>query len=357
MSDNPTGGPPRDENDPEQTGPADPSGPATPRPSTDPAGPGPEPGAGVPPAPGPAGAGPAMPPPGAEPPHGAPGGYPPPGPAGPPPQQPPAGASYQQPGGAPQPPPYGGPPPGGPQQPPYGPGGAYPPPGSPYGQPGGPGQPVQIGDAFNYGWTKFTQNVGPLLAGLAVYLVATFVLVGIFYALLVGGAMAADDNGGIGVVFGIGGLVLIGIAMLLSVFIQAAVIRVSLQISRGEQVAFASFFQFQDFGKVVVAALLVGVLTGVGYALCYLPGIVFAFFAMFTLFFVIDKGQDAVEALRSSFSLVNKNLGTVVILYIAVLVANAIGSALCGIGLLVSIPVCILATTFVYRRLNNEQPV
>ena len=36
------------------------------------------------------------------------------------------------------------------------------------------------------------------------------------------------------------------------------------------------------------------------------------------------------------------------------LVANTIGALLCGIGLLVSVPVSIIATAFAYRRMNGE---
>jgi len=215
---------------------------------------------------------------------------------------------------------------------------------------------VSIGEAFNYGWTKFTQNVGGIILGVLAYVVVIGIIVGIFYGILIAGAAAADgrNGAGFGAFFGFSGLLLSGILMLLVTFMQAGIIRASLEISYGRRIEFATFFQFTDFGKVVVAALLVGVLTAVGTALCYVPGIVFAFFAQFTLFFVLDKGLGAVDALKASFSLVNKNLGTVVLLYIGVLVAEFVGYLVCGIGIIVAYPVALLATTYVYRRLLNE---
>lgn len=69
---------------------------------------------------------------------------------------------------------------------------------------------------------------------------------------------------------------------------------------------------------------------------------------------MIDKGLAAVDALKASFTLVNRNLGTVVVLFLGVYVANAIGSALCGVGLLVSFPVGLLATAYLFRRIQNE---
>ncbi|MGO1317074.1 MAG: hypothetical protein ACTMIR_08580 [Cellulomonadaceae bacterium] len=293
------------------------------------------------------------------------GGIPPYGEQTPPPAPGPDGSPYgttppQQPYGAPGQAPYGGPPPqqpyGAPGQQPYGAPGQQ-----PYGvpgQPGGPAQQVQIGDAFSYGWTKFQQNVGPILLGVLAYVVVIGVVVGIFTGILIGGSAAAADpygnNNAAGALLGFGGLALAALLMFLVAFMQAGVTRASLEISHGRRVSFATFFQFADFGKVILAVLLVGLGTAVGTMLCYLPGLVFGFFAQFTLFYVIDKGLGPVDALKASFSLVNKNLGTVVVLYIGVLIASALGTLLCYIGLIVTFPVALLATTYVYRRLNNE---
>lgn len=324
MSDNTPSGPPQDENDPYAAQP--PADQAPPSDSDVP--PAPAPGPDVPPAPAPG------------PPPASPYGQPAPG-----------APQYEQPQyGAPGQPPYN-------QPPPYGAPGQQPYPQQPYGS--APGQQVQIGEAFSYGWLKFQQNVGTILLGVLAYLVAIGVVVGIFYGILIGGASAAsssslDNANALGALFGFSGLLIAAIVGLLAVFMQAGVIRASLEISHGRPVAFGTFFQFADFGKVLLAVLLVGVGTAVGTLLCYLPGLVFGFFAQFTLFYVIDKGLSPVDALKASFSLVNKNLGTVVVLYIGVMVAQWIGSALCGVGLLVAVPVSILATTYVYRRLNNE---
>jgi uncharacterized membrane protein len=277
----------------------------------------------------------AYPPPAPAPGYGAPaGGYPPPAePAQPYGQQPPAAAPY-------------------PPQQPYG-------QQQPYAQPAyqASGPTVGVGEAFNWGWTKFTQNVGPLLLGVLAYLVVIGVIAGIFFAILAAAAAASDPYGsssGLAALSGFTGLLFTGVLALLSVFMQAGVIRATLEIANGRPVEFATFFKFTDFGKVILAALLVGVGTAVGYLLLWLPGLVFAFFAQFTLYFVIDKGLDAVDALKASFTLVNRNLGTVVVLFLGVYVANAIGSALCGVGLLVSFPVGLLATAYLFRRIQNE---
>jgi uncharacterized membrane protein len=266
-------------------------------------------------------------------------------------QQPPA----QDPYGQQQP--YGQQPYGQPyaQQQPYG---------QPYGQApagyGAPGPAAGVGESFTWGWTKFTQNVGPFLLGVLAYGAVIVVVSIVLFSLTVATAAIGVDpdtgqlrtGGGLGLGFSY--LLVIAVIMLLGAFMQAGVIRATLEVANGRLAQVGTFFKFDDFGKIVLAALLVGAGTAVGYLLFVIPGIVFAFFAQFTLFFVIDKRMDAVAALKASFALVNRNLGTVVLLFLGVYAANLIGSALCGVGQLVSFPVGLLATTYLYRRLQNE---
>lgn len=261
-------------------------------------------------------------------------------------QQPPAQPSGQQPPGQPYP------------QQPYG----QPYPQQPYAQQpyGAPTAGTSVGDAFSWGWTKFTQNVGPFLLGVLAYLAVIVAVTVALSVLIIGGSVASVDpatqelrNGaGFGLVLGY--LALAAVAFLLSAFMQAGVTRASLEVADGRRIEVSSFFRFENLGAVLLAALLVGVGTAIGIVLFVLPGLVFAFFAQFTLFFVIDKRLSPVDAIKASFALVNRDLGTVVLLFLGVYAANLVGSALCGVGQLVSFPVGLLATTWIYRRLQDE---
>jgi len=293
---------------------------------------------------------------------------PPPAPQQPYGEQPPAGQPpyppQQPPPGQPYPPqqPYGEQPPPGQPYPPQQP---YPQPGyaqQPSGAPayGAPTAGTSVGDAFSWGWTKFTQQVGPFLLGVLAYLAVIVVVSAVLFAVVLGGTVASVDpdtqelRNGAGVGLVLSYLLVAAVAVLLSAFMQAGVTRATLEVADGRRIEVGTFFRFDDFGKVVVAALLVGLGTAVGTLLFVIPGLVFAFLAQFTLFYVIDKRMAPVDAIRASFTLVSRNLGTVLLLFLAVYAANLVGSALCGIGQLVSFPVGLLATTWMYRRLQDE---
>jgi hypothetical protein len=75
---------------------------------------------------------------------------------------------------------------------------------------------------------------------------------------------------------------------------------------------------------LVIAVILVGLLIGIGMVLLVLPGLVAAFFLMFTFAAIMVDGKDALRALRSSISLVAGNLGTTLILFFVLIALSVI---------------------------------
>ena len=276
--------------------------------------------------------------------YAPPGGYPPPGgygpPQPPPPPPPPAGH-----GGGP----WNPPPPGGP----WGPAPQQPGPGR-----GGPGQqPPSVGDAFAWAWRVFGANLGPILLTVIGYLVVGLLISLVWNLLLSAGGAGLRWSDVDGFAWAAGGGLYLGsvlvslVVVVVTYILQAAIVRGALAISYGERLELRTMFTFPNLGDVLLAALLVGVLTSLGSLVCGVGALVVWFFLQFTLFFVIDVRQNAVDALRSSAQLVTKNAGTMVLFSLAALLALVVGAVLCGVGLVVAIPLVVLAETYLYRRL------
>jgi uncharacterized membrane protein len=261
--------------------------------------------------------------------------------------EPPAADPYGTPAGAYPPPPP--PPPAGGFPPPYA--GGYP--------PADGSQPFALGEALTYGWNKFTQNLGPLLAVFAVAALAPMVIVLVGYAIAgaVGGVTSYDSSGfstSLGLVGTIISIIFQLAATALSLIISIGLVRATIDITYGRPVTFASVFNFQNIGGPIVAALLVGVGTYVGALLCVLPGLVFSFFALFTLYFAVDKQLGAIDAIKASFELVKNNVVSVLVLYLVGSLLVAAGAALCGIGIFIAGPVVSIALAYGYRKLQGE---
>jgi uncharacterized membrane protein len=262
-----------------------------------------------------------------------------------PPQQPGAYPAPGAPGGYPA-----TPQPGYGQQP-----GGYPPP-SPYGQ---VSPQVSIGDAFSYGWNKFTSNAGVVIGGFLTWGAGFVIISGLFFALLIGSLAVTYDpytgtsSGGFG--FGITTILFMIVVMALGYLAQAAMINVASVASSGRKVEFKDFFSFPNFGTVVLLALSIGAASGI-LSFTWIGSLAVAVFSQFMLFFAVDQRQSFADSVTNGWNLVTKNLGVSILVYLVVLLCTFVGSLLCGVGLLVAIPVAMFTTAYVYRRLIGQQP-
>jgi uncharacterized membrane protein len=295
------------------------------------------------------------------------GGTPPPPPPPPPPPTPPPAPAAPTPPPPPPPPAYGSappPPPPGYGAPPAGPGGysVQPPPGAAV------AGTFSVGDAFNWGWAKFQANAGAIIVSVLIYVVVIgifeFIAYFIFGGLLLNktASVTIDQTTGQITTSGGSGFVALLLVAALAGFVgalvfaiaQSAIIRGCLDIANGKKVEIGDFFKFENMGTVVTAAVIVSAATAVGLFLCYIPALLVAFFTPFYLFFIIDKNLGAWEGIKASISLVSGNIGSMVVLIIGVIIAYFIGAILCGIGLIVTMPVALLALTYGFRKFQND---
>ncbi len=273
----------------------------------------------------------------------------PPAPAAPPggyqPPPPPPGAGY--------PPPPPPPPPGGAYPPPPPPGGTYPPPpgyGPPgYGPPVSPAPqraPFSATDAIGYGWKGFTANIGPL------------VLIGL--VLFVASSLSSWLSRGFDSWF----LTVIGsvLGAFISLVIGLGMIRAALAILDGGRPSVEQLVSTKDIGPYIIASLLVALVVTVGLFLCVIPGLIAGFLLQFYGYAIIDRKTDSVTtapessptgAMRASFEVVAANVGPLILLAVLCFVVNVAGALLCGVGLLVSLPVTAIAIAYAWRYFSG----
>jgi uncharacterized membrane protein len=224
-----------------------------------------------------------------------------------------------------------------------------------------------VGDALNYGWTKFQANWQAivlaslvLFAGFAVLGVLWFILSGAF----LGGAECETDpetfvttcDGGAGfVAYLVMTAIFVGLFIVISLIAGAMLVRAALDLTEGKSLSTGTILKLPSMGPVVVTALIVGGLTLVGTILCYLPGLVVGFLLQFAMYFVLDKGLAPVEACKASFELVKNNLSNTLIWYIVAVVVGGAGAIACGVGVLVTYPIVLIGTAYTYKKLTGQQ--
>ena len=133
----------------------------------------------------------------------------------------------------------------------------------------------------------------------------------------------------------------------------ARLIRAALDITDGKTLDLAGIFRFDKIGPVVIASLIIGAATFVGTLLCYLPGLVVGFLTSYTLFFLLDKDLEPIEAIKASFEFVKTNFGNVLVWYLIAALVGGAGAIVCGIGLFVTVPIVIIGTAYTYKTLQG----
>jgi uncharacterized membrane protein len=270
-------------------------------------------------------------------------------------QYPPAG----QPGAYPPPPP---PPPGAYPPPPPGAPGSYPPPPPPGAYPGpGASGSFSVGDGFSWAFNKFGKNVAPLIVATLVFGLILGVISAIFnfIASALGDTSTISDGNSIAFTsnYTAGSLIvsIIGsiVTLVVAGYVASSYWNGILQIADGQQVSIGSFFQPRNVGNVIIASVLVGIIVGIGGALCVLPGLIAALFLYFTTVAVVDRNSSATEGLSASFNLVKDNFGPAILVWLLAVIVVAVGAILCGVGLLVAVPVAALLVAYAWRKLTG----
>jgi uncharacterized membrane protein len=144
-------------------------------------------------------------------------------------------------------------------------------------------------------------------------------------------------------------------------FIQGALIAgfhiYTMKKVMGRRAEFGDLFKgFNFFIPTLVAALLIGIFTGIGTILCIIPGLVVAAMYKFTYLFIVDKRMDFWPAMQASHAVVKNDYFGFTMFLLLAFVVNMLGFLCCIVGMLVTIPATIAAITVAYKEIVGFDP-
>jgi hypothetical protein len=217
---------------------------------------------------------------------------------------------------------------------------------------------ADLGASFTWMWRAFSRNLGAILVPGIVYGLVMLLFIG---GAIVGGAAYMihamgpgmnPDALSFGQLIGFYGIVLLAapFAVVITLLWQSGVAKAAGSIMTGRRPGIGE--SFVGSGRVMLTALVVSLLIGIGMALCYLPGLVLAVL----LFFAIPAaahGAGVVDAITQSFSLVTKNLPLVIVSYLILAVGSSILSSFL-IGVVVTTPLMLLFQFALFERVNHR---
>jgi hypothetical protein len=221
------------------------------------------------------------------------------------------------------------PPPGGPPP--------YTPPGGQY-TPGPAGVSFSVGDAFSYGWRKYTANFGPVLLVVLIPIAVTIALQLIAQNLI-------STTGG-RVAFAI---VIDVVQLMLSIGIYNA----ALMVTRGETPDIGRAFHTDNWGGWILFAFVWGLMILVGAVFCIIGAFVVIAIWGLAPFYFLDRHVSLGEALRLSSEATGSNPGLRVALALTALF-GILGVFACFIGIFATMPAAYIGAAYLYRGANRE---
>ena len=210
---------------------------------------------------------------------------------------------------------------------------------------------VDLGAAFRFGWDVFRARPGPLVGAAAL---AYAVLIGTWVVMaLAGVGLAALGRIPVpAVIVGVAAALLLG--SMLGQLPTFWMLRAGVDAVDGRPITLRRIVEPAALGPAAAAfgLVLAGIL--VGSLLLVLPGMLFGVVSGFTLHFVVDQGRAAPDAVRASIQLFRRQPGSALGLFVVPAFAAGLGGYLCGVGLLVSLPVAMVAQVHGFRQLTGR---
>ncbi|NOY58295.1 MAG: hypothetical protein GXO75_05075 [Calditrichaeota bacterium] len=108
---------------------------------------------------------------------------------------------------------------------------------------------------------------------------------------------------------------------------------------------------FSFFVAAALSYIIVGFFISIGFIFCIIPGIVISALYIFTPAIIAEKNLDFWQAMEASRKIVTSHLFEMSIFVIVLGFINLLGVLLCGIGVLISIPLTFAAMAAAYDDL------
>lgn len=143
-------------------------------------------------------------------------------------------------------------------------------------------------------------------------------------------------------------------AWLLRKVVDLGIIRAIIKLVDGTKPGFGELFSTTNLlVKSILADVVYGLMVMGGLLLFVIPGIIIAIKYHYYTYFIVDKGLGPIEALKRSGQATKGNLWNIFFLGLTLVLVNLLGIICLLIGLLFTIPLSMLASAYVYRKLST----
>ncbi len=199
--------------------------------------------------------------------------------------------------------------------------------------------PFSIGSAVKFGWARAREHM--------VFFIG-FLIVGSLLVLLPDTmADLADERAPV-----VTRVLFRAVAIVFETVVTMGFIKVSLSVHDGERPQLSNLLDgLPFFFRYFFASLFYALIVLCGLVLFVVPGIIWSIKFCFYGYFVVDRGQGPIQALKSSAGITSGYKMDIFLLGLALLAVNALGVLALLMGLFVTVPLSMVAIAYTFRRL------
>ena len=204
---------------------------------------------------------------------------------------------------------------------------------------------LPIGDCIRFGWETFKKRPGILIGALALVILIS-AIPGLLtpHPEIVEGQPPPPPTAFAMIM----GLVSLVISFLVGLGLTNFALRAHDDIAG---VTIGDLWNPAPIWRFLGAEILATIIIFVGFLLLVVPGIIAALGLGFTPYVVIDRGLGPVESLKESWRITTGNKWRILLLGLALVGLNFLGLLVLIVGLLVTVPITLLAVVHAYRFL------
>ncbi len=198
---------------------------------------------------------------------------------------------------------------------------------------------ISIKEALSVGWELFTAHLW--------FFLALIFGISIIFSFL--GLVQEEVKGTPPLLFAFVHL----LVFIVNMFISMGLIRLALQFLRKEKPSIhTSFIPDHSFFPYVIGTFMYVLVILAGIILLIIPGFMWAVRYQFSSYLILDKHLSPREAFHESARMTKGIRSKLFGFMLVIALINILGALIFGIGLLVSIPVTMLAVGFIYLKLR-----
>lgn len=200
-----------------------------------------------------------------------------------------------------------------------------------------------IGDAIRYGWETVKGNLGFFIG---------MTLVAAIMSIIPGFLQNLPGIRSVGILKLLLSLATVAVAT----YVGLGVVGIGLKVTRDEKSELADLFAGTPyFVNGLIAYIIMGFVITIGFFLLIIPGIYLGSRLQFAFFLIIDQNLSGIDALKRSWAITAGTHVDVFLFTLAIILLNFIGAIPCGLGLFVTMPVSLIAASYLYRRLAKTE--